>query len=116
MKIKFPWTKPADEDLAQLEDLLSITLTPIAPRPDFTTDLQDRLKTNMPAPAALAAETRPSGQYWTFWGLMAVVGSLLLVLTGFRFYAALLGALGIISGFSGRPTKNKRAASLKPAA
>jgi hypothetical protein len=115
MKISFPWKRKNDETLLELEGLLESTFTPVAPRRGFTSDLRRRLETTMPSATSPREKPRTFGQHWTFWGLLTLVGSFLFVLTGFRFFVGIMGALGVLGEFSRRLKKEDAPSALTPA-
>ena len=86
-----------------MESGLENLLSPVKSRPGFTTELRARLQA-IPAADLQVMEPPTRAAEMTFYGLAGAVGSILLVLTGFRALIVLLSALEMI-GEAGRKEK-----------
>ena len=94
-------SKGAEIDFPSIETYLGSALRPIQPRATFVTGLKSKLKTE--------ALTRRPGLSLLQFLIIAVIGissSILLVFTGVRAVAAVLGVLGLLRLASG-PVKQK---------
>lgn len=80
-------------DLDQIESYLRVALTPVLPRPQFVDRLREEiLAREFTSPFYLLPRTiRLIGI-----GALALISSVLLVLTGIRAIIAFLGALGLV--------------------
>ncbi len=102
-------SKGAEIDFPSIETYLGSTLRPIQPRANFVTSLRSRLE----------VETRTkhvglSMVQYLILALIALASTALLVLTGARAIAALIGALGVLRLAKGQAQK-KDPSSMAPA-
>jgi hypothetical protein len=102
-------SKGAEIDFPSIENYLGSALRPIQPRPTFVTGLKSKLKTE--------ALTKRPGLSLPQILLIAAIGissSILLVFTGVRAVAAVLGVLGVLRLASGSDHK-KDSVTVAPA-
>jgi len=105
----FDRSKAVSIDFPSIENYLGSTLRPIQPRPTFVTGLKSKLKTE--------ALTRRPGLSLLQMFIIAVIGissSILLVFTGVRAVAAVLGLLGLLR-LAGGPSHKKDSVTTAPA-
>jgi hypothetical protein len=115
MKINFPWIKSDENELEELKDILSETLTPVKARKEYTAVLRQRLIHARKSPSIAHNAESPTNLNWTVWGITALVGSILIILTGFRAIAGILGAIGVLGELGRRLKKDKAPSALFPA-
>ena len=97
-------TKGAEIDFPSIETYLGSALKPIQPRAVFVSGLKSRLETE--------ARTRRVGLSFAQYALIAVIGiasSLLLLATGARAIATIIGALGLLRLSSGHTSRDRTA-------
>jgi hypothetical protein len=102
-------SKGAEIDFPSIESYLGLALQPIQPRATFVTGLKSKLETE--------ALTRRPGLSLLQYIIIALIGissSLLLIMTGVRALAAILGAFSLLRLISSQ-THKKNSVTIAPA-
>ena len=86
--------------VGKLERMLARTLVPVAPRPVFVKGLRMQLRSTISAPTGF--KRRVEAQKITLLSLAGLISLLLLVATGFRTTATILGIIGLFSELNRR--------------